>query len=59
MTDSTRYPRTIEIKDGNASLELMTAAAEDEVLKANAHTDRILYSSTEGGKPTSVFRSRL
>ena len=32
MSDSTRYPRTVEIKDGNATLDLMTAAAEDEVL---------------------------
>jgi len=32
MSDSTRYPRTVEIKDGTASLNLMTPAAEDEVL---------------------------
>ncbi len=32
MSDSTRYPRTVEIKDGNVSLDLMTPAAEDEVL---------------------------
>lgn len=32
MTDSTRYPRTVEIKDGTATLELMTPAAESEVL---------------------------
>jgi L-amino acid N-acyltransferase YncA len=32
MSDSTRYPRTIEIKDGNATLDLMTPAAEAEVL---------------------------
>jgi len=32
MSDSTRYPRTVEIKDGTASLDLMTPAAEDEVL---------------------------
>lgn len=33
MTDSTRYPRAVEIKDGTAALELMTAAAEPEVLE--------------------------
>ncbi len=32
MIESNRYPRTVEIKDGAVSLELMTAAAEDEVL---------------------------
>ena len=32
MSDSKRYPRTVEIKDGSASLDLMTADAEDEVL---------------------------
>ena len=32
MSDSTRYPRTIEIKDGNAILDLMTPDAEAEVL---------------------------
>jgi RimJ/RimL family protein N-acetyltransferase len=32
MSESTRYPRTVEIKDGTASLDLMTPAAEDEVL---------------------------
>ena len=37
MSDSTRYPRTVEIKDGKATLDLMTPAAEAEVL-AFAHT---------------------
>jgi RimJ/RimL family protein N-acetyltransferase len=32
MTESTRYPRTLEIKDGAVTLELMTEAAEGEVL---------------------------
>ena len=32
MSDSKRYPRTVEIKDGTASLDLMTPAVEDEVL---------------------------
>ena len=32
MNDSTRYPRTIEIKDGSAKLDLMTPAMEEEVL---------------------------
>ena len=32
MSDSKRYPRTVEIKDGTASLDLMTPAAEEEVL---------------------------
>ncbi len=32
MTDSKRYPRTVEIKDGTVSLDLMTPAAEEEVL---------------------------
>ncbi len=32
MTESTRYPRTVEIKDGNAILNLMTPAVEAEVL---------------------------
>ena len=32
MTDSTRYPRTVQIKDGEVSLELMEASAEAEVL---------------------------
>ena len=32
MSDSKRYPRTVEIKDGTASLDLMTADAEEEVL---------------------------
>ena len=32
MSDSTRYPRTVEIKDGNAILDLMTPDAEAEVL---------------------------
>lgn len=32
MTDSNRYPRKVEIKDGAVTLELMTAAAEGEVL---------------------------
>ena len=33
MSDSKRYPRAVEIKDGNANLELMTASAEAEVLE--------------------------
>ncbi len=32
MTESTRYPRTVEIKEGAVTLELMTEAAEGEVL---------------------------
>jgi RimJ/RimL family protein N-acetyltransferase len=32
MSDSTRYPRTVEIKDGSARLDLMTPVAEEEVL---------------------------
>lgn len=32
MSDSKRYPRTVEIKDGNAILDLMTPDAEAEVL---------------------------
>ncbi|MGD8416733.1 MAG: GNAT family N-acetyltransferase [Pseudomonadales bacterium] len=32
MTDATRYPKTVEIKDGTATLELMTSAEEAEVL---------------------------
>lgn len=32
MTEPTRYPKTVEIKDGTATLELMTPAAEAEVL---------------------------
>lgn len=32
MSESTRYPRTLEIKDGDVSLELMTPAMEAEVL---------------------------
>lgn len=31
MTESTRYPRDVEIKDGTATLALMTPAAEAEV----------------------------
>lgn len=32
MTESTRYPRAVEIKDGTATLTLMTPAMEAEVL---------------------------
>ncbi len=32
MTESNRYPRTVDIKDGTATLELMTPDAEAEVL---------------------------
>ena len=32
MSDSKRYPHTVEIKDGTASLDMMTADAEAEVL---------------------------
>lgn len=32
MTESTRYPRTVSIKDGEVVLELMTAASEAAVL---------------------------
>jgi L-amino acid N-acyltransferase YncA len=32
MTESNRYPRTVDIKDGTATLEMMTPAAEAEVL---------------------------
>ena len=32
MTDSTRYPRTVEIKEGEVVLDLMTPTAEAEVL---------------------------
>jgi L-amino acid N-acyltransferase YncA len=32
MTDSTRYPRTVEIKGGSITLELMRSDAEAEVL---------------------------
>ena len=32
MTESNRYPRKVEIKDGAVTLELMTAAAEGDVL---------------------------
>lgn len=32
MTESKRYPHAVEIKDGTATLELMTPAAEAEVL---------------------------
>ena len=32
MSESTRYPRQVEIKDGEVTLELMTPAAEPEVL---------------------------
>ncbi|MEJ2088198.1 MAG: GNAT family N-acetyltransferase [Gammaproteobacteria bacterium] len=33
MTESTRYPRTVEIKEGAVTLELMTPSAEAEVLE--------------------------
>ena len=32
MSASSRYPRTVEIKQGNATLEMMTPAMQDEVL---------------------------
>ena len=32
MTESNRYPRTVDIKDGTVTLEMMTPAAEAEVL---------------------------
>lgn len=32
MSTSSRYPRTVEIKQGNATLEMMTPAMQDEVL---------------------------
>ncbi len=32
MSESTRYPRTVEIRDGNATLDLMGAGMEEEVL---------------------------
>ena len=32
MSDSTRYPRTVEIKDGKVTLDLMSSGAEAEVL---------------------------
>ena len=32
MSDSTRYPRTVDVKDGSATLDLMTPAMEQEVL---------------------------